>query len=223
MDKNFSPKDCHFIFPNPSEADDDGLLAYGGDLSVNRLLCAYSQGIFPWFNDDDPILWWSPNPRFVLYIDDLHIPKSLKKIIKKNRFEIRFDTSFVKVMIECANANRPDQDGTWITPDMIEAYSDLHNQGFAHSFEAWLDGELVGGGYGVSIGDIFCGESMFTKVNDASKVAFVALVDRLKQNGFKLIDSQIYTEHLERFGAKHITRDKYLNLVKQSLNNPKEF
>ena len=223
MDKNFSPKDCHFIFPNPSEADDEGLLAYGGDLSVNRLLCAYSQGIFPWFNDDDPILWWSPNPRFVLYIDDLHIPKSLKKIIKKNRFEIRFDTSFVKVMIECANANRPDQDGTWITPDMIEAYSDLHKQGFAHSFEAWLDGELVGGGYGVAIGDIFCGESMFTKVNDASKVAFVALVDRLKQNGFRLIDSQIYTEHLERFGAKHITRDEYLNLVKQSLNNPKEF
>ena len=212
-----------FSFSDPMLGDDEGLLAYGGDLSVNRLLGAYTKGIFPWFNDDDPILWWSPNPRFVLFLEDLHISKSLKKVIKKNHFEIKYDTSFVQVMIECANASRPDQDGTWITSDMIEAYSELHNQGWAHSFEAWLDGKLVGGGYGVSIGDIFCGESMFSKVSNSSKVAFVDLVNRLKNNGFKLIDSQIYTNYLESFGAKHISREDYLYLVKQSLINPKVF
>ena len=216
-------KNYNLIFPNPAEADDEGLLAYGGDLSVNRLLSAYTKGIIPWFNDDDPILWWSPNPRFVLYPDELKISKSLKRTIKKGIFEIRYNTSFVQVLIECANASRPDQDGTWITSDMIEAYSDLHRDGWAHSFEAWVDGELVGGGYGVVIGDIFCGESMFAKRSDASKVAFVDLVQRLKENGFSLIDSQIHTPYLESFGAKHISRDEYLGLVKESLNNQKNF
>lgn len=210
-------------FPNPADGDDEGLLCYGGDLSVERLLSAYSSGIFPWFNEDDPILWWSPNPRFVLFPDHLHISKSLKRTIKKNLFEIKYDTAFVQVMIECANAKRPDHDGTWIVPEMIEAYSELHQAGFAHSFEAWYDGELVGGGYGVAIGDIFCGESMFAKKNDASKVAFVHLVERLKSNGFSLIDSQIHTDYLEKFGAVHISRDEYLIKVKEALLKPKKF
>lgn len=212
-----------YTFPDPLKASDEGLLAYGGDLHPNRIMAGYRNGIFPWFNEDDPILWWSPNPRFILEIDAFKIPKSLKRTIKKNLFEIKFDTAFVQVMIECANAYRPDQEGTWIVPQMIEAYSELHNLGHAHSFEAWVDGELVGGGYGVVVGDIFCGESMFTKKSDASKVAFVHLVERLKKNGFKFVDSQIHTDHLERFGAKHISRQTYLTYVKQALQNPKAF
>ncbi len=211
------------IFPDPLKADDEGLLAYGGDLTSQRIINGYYQGIFPWFNEDDPILWWSPNPRFVLDIDDLHISKSLRRTIKKNIFEIKYNQAFVKVLIECASANRPDQDGTWITPDMIEAYSQLHHMGIAHSFEAYYDGELVGGGYGVVVGNIFCGESMFAKKNDASKVAFVNLVTRLKNHGFKLIDSQVYTPHLEHFGAKYISRKDYISLVKKGLKNPKQF
>jgi leucyl/phenylalanyl-tRNA--protein transferase len=212
-----------YSFPNPLFASDEGLLAYGGDLSPNRLLTAYRNGIFPWFNEDDPILWWSPNPRFVLELDDFHISKSLQKTINKNIFEVKFDTNFVQVMIECANAKRVDQDGTWIVPEMIEAYSELHSLGYAHSFESYCDGELVGGGYGVAIGDIFCGESMFALKSDASKVALVGLVNRLKQKGFSLIDSQIHTQHLENFGAKHISRAEYIKKVKNALENPKEF
>lgn len=213
----------NLIFPDPSQADDEGIVAYGGDLSVNRIMAGYSKGIFPWFNENDPILWWSPNPRFVLDIKELHISKNLKKTIRKNIFEVKFDMNFEKVIKECAKAKRPDQDGTWITTDMIEAYCDLYKAGFAHSFESYIDGKLVGGGYGVVIGDIFCGESMFTLKSDASKVAFVALVERLKKNGFSLIDSQVYTEYLASFGAKEIARDKYLLLVKKALNNSKEF
>jgi len=212
------------IFPDPSiYTSKEGILCFGGDLSANRVMAAYVKGIFPWYNEDDPILWWCPDPRFVLKIDDLHISKTLKKTIKKKIFEIKFDTAFVQVMIECANAPREDQDGTWIHPDMIETYSELFKQGFAHSFEAWMDGKLVGGGYGIIVGDIFCGESMFTKKNDASKVAFVHLVERLKKNGFTLIDSQIHTNHIESLGAKHITRDLYLQKVKEALCKPKDF
>ena len=213
----------NLLFPDPSQADDEGIVAYGGDLSVNRIMHGYSKGIFPWFNEDDPILWWSPNPRFVLDIDQLHISKNLKKTIRKNIFEVQFDTNFEQVIKECAKAKRPDQEGTWITNDMIEAYCDLHKAGFAHSFESYADGKLVGGGYGVVIGDIFCGESMFTHKSDASKVAFVALVTRLKKSGFSLIDSQVYTKHLASFGAKEIPRDEYLSLVKVALNNPRDF
>jgi len=210
-------------FPNPINTSPEGILAYGGLLSSTRVMNAYRTGIFPWYNEEDPILWWCPNPRFVLEVNDLHISKNLKKTIKKNIFQIKYDTSFVQVMIECANAPRPDQDGTWIHPDMIETYSQLHRDGFAHSFEAWLDGELVGGGYGVIVGDIFCGESMFSKLSGASKVAFVHLVNRLKDNGFSLIDSQIHTQYLESFGAKHISRDAYLDKVKKALEKPKDF
>ena len=210
-------------FPNPRYACDEGILAYGGDLSVNRIMQGYSKGIFPWFNEDDPILWWSPNPRFVLKLEDFKISKSLKKTIKKNIFEVKFDTNFQAVIKHCAKVKRVHEDGTWITDDMVKAYCELFYAGHAHSFESYYNGELVGGGYGVVIGDIFCGESMFTLKSDAAKVAFVALVDRLKLNGFSMIDSQIYTEHFSHFGAKNISRDEYLNYVKKALFNPKDF
>ncbi len=213
----------NLIFPDPSQACEEGIVAYGGDLSVNRIMRGYSQGIFPWFNEDDPILWWSPNPRFVLKIDDLKISKSLKKTINKNIFEIKYNTNFREVIHQCAKAKRPDQEGTWITNEMIEAYCEIHQAGFAHSFETYFEEQLVGGGYGVVIGDIFCGESMFALKSDASKVAFVALVNRLKNNGFRLIDSQIHTDYLASFGAKDIPRDEYLIMVKEALNNPKDF
>ncbi|MEA3513151.1 MAG: leucyl/phenylalanyl-tRNA--protein transferase [Campylobacterota bacterium] len=213
----------NLIFPDPSYASDEGLLAYGGDLSVNRIMAGYSKGIFPWFNEDDPILWWSPNPRFILKIDDLHISKNLKKTIRKNIFEVKFNTNFRSVMENCAKVKRADQEGSWITNDMIEAYCELHASGFAHSFESYFEGELVGGGYGVMIGDIFCGESMFSLKSDSSKIAFVSLVNRLKANGFSLIDSQIHTPYLESFGAIHISRDKYLKLVKEALSKPRDF
>jgi leucyl/phenylalanyl-tRNA--protein transferase len=210
-------------FPDPKMAPDEGIVAYGGDLSPNRIMYGYSRGIFPWFNEHDPILWWSPNPRFVLKMEDFKISKSLKKTIKKNIFEIRFDTNFRAVIENCAHIKRLHEDGTWITDDMIEAYCKLFEIGHAHSFESYFDGELVGGGYGIAIGDIFCGESMFAKKSDASKVAFVALVERLKNNGFSLIDSQIHTNHLESFGAKNISRDEYLELVTKALLKPRSF
>jgi len=210
-------------FPDPRFACDEGILAYGGDLSVNRIMQGYSKGIFPWFNKDDPILWWSPNPRFVLKFEDFKISKSLSKTIKKNIFEVKFDTNFRLIVENCAKIKRAREDGTWITDDMIEAYCELFDAGFAHSFESYFEGELVGGGYGVVIGDIFCGESMFSFKSDASKVAFVSLVQRLKEQGFAMIDSQIYTEHLATFGAKNISRDEYLVHVKKALLNPKDF
>ncbi|MEA3290243.1 MAG: leucyl/phenylalanyl-tRNA--protein transferase [Campylobacterota bacterium] len=213
----------NLIFPDPLDADDKGLLAHGGDLSTNRIMAGYTKGIFPWFKQNDPILWWSPNPRFVLFLDDIHISKSLQKTIKKDTYEIKFNHDFASVIKECAKAKRTDQEGSWITEDMIESYIQLHHQGFAHSFESYFEGKLVGGGYGVTLGDIFCGESMFTKKSDASKCAFVNLANRLKSLGFKIIDCQIHTKHLESFGAKHITREQYLKYVKDALNNPKEF
>lgn len=210
-------------FPSPRLACDEGILAYGGDLSVNRIMYGYSRGIFPWFNEDDPILWWSPNPRFVLKLEDFKISKSLSKTIKKNIYEVKFDTNFREVIENCAKVKRVHEEGTWITQDMIEAYCELFDAGFAHSFESYYNGELVGGGYGVVIGNIFCGESMFTHKSDASKVAFVSLVQRLMASGFSLIDSQVYTEHLASFGAKNISRDEYLSLVDKALVNPKNF
>ena len=203
-------------FPHASNANDEGILAFGGDLYPSRVMNAYNNGIFPWYNKEEPILWWSPDPRFILDPSDLHISKTLKKTLKKEIFEIKFDTSFLEVIKNCANTYRPNQNSTWIHPNMIHTYNKLHQQGYAHSFEAWFDGELVGGGYGIVVGDIFCGESMFSLVADASKVAFVHLITRLKNNGFTLIDSQIYSEHLENFGAKYISREIYLQKVKES-------
>lgn len=210
-------------FPDPLFASDEGIVAYGGDLSVNRVMKAYSSGIFPWFKEGDPILWWSPDPRFILKLDKFNIPKSLKKIIKKDFFEVRFNYDFEGVINNCAQIKRKEQEGTWITSQMIEAYIELHTAGFAHSFEAYHDNKLAGGGYGVILGDIFCGESMFTLKTNASKVAFAALAERLKQKGFSLIDSQVYTKHMESFGGEHISRDDYLKLVKEALLKPRSF
>lgn len=210
-------------FPDPAYAGEEGIVAYGGDLSVNRIMKGYSCGIFPWFNEGDPILWWSPDPRFILRLDKFHIPKSLKKIIEKNIFEIRFDHDFESVIKNCARVKRKEQEGTWINRDMIEAYMELHTLGHAHSFEAYFEGKLAGGGYGVVIGDIFCGESMFTLKSNASKAALALLVERLKEKGFSLIDSQIHTSHLEGLGAQNISREEYLELVKCALGKPRTF
>ncbi len=221
---NILPLDKYsYSFPNPIYASDEGLLAYGGDLSATRLITAYLNGIFPWYNKTDPILWWSPNPRFILDLDEFKVSKSLQKTIVKNIFEIKFDTNFKEVMLECSKISRTGQKGSWIHEDVIEAYCNLHQMKFAHSFEAYFQGELVGGGYGINIGNIFCGESMFAKKSDASKVALYFLVQRLKQNGFQYIDCQIPTPHLKSLGAKEISRDKFLNLVTLSKENPKDF
>ncbi len=209
-------------FPNPMFASDEGLVAYGGDLSVNRMLYAYHRGIFPWYNEDDPILWWSPNPRLILDINELKVSKSLNKTIKKEIFDIRFDTNFKQVMIECSKT-REGQDGSWIHKDLIDSFCKLHDLGYAHSFEAYYDNKLVGGGYGLEVGNIFCGESMFAKKTDASKVAFYHLVQRLKKNRFKLIDCQIPTTHLLTLGAKEISRNLFLKYTYEALENPREF
>ena len=212
-----------YSFPNPIFADDSGLLAYGGDLSSERLLSAYRHGIFPWYNEEDPILWWSPNPRMVLLLDEFKISKSLKKSIKKEIFEIKFDTHFREVITNCASSKRSYCDHTWLTSEMIDAYCVLFEQGYAHSFEAFKNGKLVGGGYGVVIGDIFCGESMFTFETDASKVALSALVERLQNNGFLAIDCQVPSGHLQSLGGRNIPREDFLATLHRSLQNPKKF
>lgn len=204
-----------FSFPPLESATQDGLLAYGGDLSAKRLLLAYRNGIFPWFNDNDPILWWSPNPRSVLFTDEFIFRKSLKKRMK--HFEIRYDTAFKQVMHECGKIPREGQNGSWITAEMIEAYSVLHDMGYAHSVEAWQDGELVGGLYGVSIGKIFFGESMFARVSDASKVAFAHLIERIKKAGFEIIDCQISSPHLKSLGAREISREEFSTILKNKV------
>ena len=202
------------IFPPAFEAEPNGLLAVGGDLHPDRLFKAYQEGIFPWYSQRQPILWFSPNPRFVLFPSELHIPKTLKKTIKKKKFEIRINTDFFEVVKQCSEFSRPDQYGTWITNDMKNAYNELHRIGRSHSFEAFEDGVLVGGLYGVSIGGIFAGESMFAEVSDASKVAFIWAVRQLQLWGVQLIDCQVYTEHLERFGAREIPRMEYMQHLK---------
>lgn len=186
----------------------DGLLAAGGDLSPNRLLEAYRQGIFPWFNPDDPILWWSPDPRLVLYPDNLKISRSLRKVLKKKDYEIRVDTCFETVMRNCA-APRKSGAGTWISEPMIEAYSSLHELGFAHSVETWMDEKLVGGLYGIAMGEVFFGESMFSQATDASKIAFVHLVLQLERWNFRMIDCQVKSAHLVSLGASEIPRSEF--------------
>ena len=205
------------IFPDPKLADAHGLLAIGGDLSAERLLLAYENGIFPWYSEDQPILWFSPDPRLVLFPAKIIVSRSLKKIINKKVFDIRFDSNFEEVIVECSKIERKDQDGTWITNDMIDAYIDLHNQGYAHSVEAYFEGSLVGGLYGVSLGGAFFGESMFHTMTDASKVALYYLVDKLKGWDFDFIDSQVVTEHMKNLGAEEISREKYLLLLQNSL------
>lgn len=197
------------VFPDPALAEPGGLLAVGGDLSTRRLLAAYSNGIFPWFSDGDPLLWWSPDPRMVLDPAQFHLPRSLAKTIRKGRFTLTADTAFERVIAACSEAPRPGQDGTWITDEMAAAYVALHKAGHAHSFEAWEQGVLVGGLYGVSIGGYFAGESMFAKRSDASKVAFAESVRWMGHCGCPLIDCQLHTEHLERFGAKEMSRRRF--------------
>lgn len=199
-------------FPPLSDAltEPNGLVAIGGDLSVARLLTAYQHGIFPWFSDGEPILWWSPNPRMVLFPDELKISSSLKKTLKNKSFEIRFDSAFRDVISACSTTPRGGKHGTWITQDIIDAYCALHDAGFAISVETWLDGKLVGGCYGVKMGNMFYGESMFHHVTDASKIAFVSLVEHLKTQGVGMIDCQMKTAHLASLGAREISRDNFI-------------
>lgn len=192
----------------------------GGDLSPERLLLGYSKAIFPWYAENLPILWHSPDPRMIMTTRDLVVGKSLKKTIRRRPYELKLDTAFMRVLEGCAAAPRPGQTGTWLIPDMVEAYRKLHDLGFAHSIEAWQDGELVGGLYGVSLGAAFFGESMFAKAPDASKVAYTAIVRQLDAWNIGLIDCQVHTEHLERFGAYEIPRLRYLELLKVALDEP---
>ncbi len=201
--------DCDFPPLNHALKEPNGLIAIGGDLSLPRLLNAYQHGIFPWFSEGEPILWWSPNPRMVLFPDELKISNSLKKTLKNKPFEVRFNTAFRQVISACSHTPRADQPGTWITQGIIDAYCALHDAGYAISAECWQNNVLVGGCYGVKIGKMFYGESMFHHVTDASKVAFVHLVQQLKSQGVGLIDCQMKTAHLARFGAKEIPRDAF--------------
>lgn len=198
----------------------NGLLAAGGDLSPERLLAAYRQGIFPWYSAGQPILWWSPDPRMVLFPDELRISRSLAKRLKKSDYEVRFDTAFRDVMLACAETRRPQQDGTWITADIIAAYCKLHEMGYAHSAEIWIDGQLAGGIYGVAIGKMFYGESMFHHVTDASKIAFVHLLRRLQKQGFGMMDCQMKTTHLASLGAREITRAEFSQRLAELVNYP---
>lgn len=204
------------FFPDPEEAeiDPNGLLAMGGALSEQRLIAAYKQGIFPWYSAGQPILWWSPDPRAVLFPDQIKISRSLKKTIKKGHFHVCFDTEFKKVIQHCA-APRADSPGTWIMPEMASAYCHLHEKGIAHCVETWLDGRLVGGLYGIAIGQVFYGESMFSLATDASKVALVQLAKQLQQWQFKLIDCQVSSAHLTRLGAIDIPRLEFIPLLKK--------
>ena len=207
--------DKRLWFPSPEEAEPDGLLAVGGDLSPERLLLGYQSGIFPWYNEGEPILWWSPDPRFVLFPGKLKVSRSMRQVLKQNVFEFRADTAFEAVMRNCAAAPRKGQDGTWISEAMIAAYSRLHKSGYAHSAESWKDGELVGGLYGIRLGNIFFGESMFSKQSNASKAAFINLVNDLVQDGVRLIDCQVPTGHLKSLGAEAIPRVQYLEMLHQ--------
>lgn len=208
------------VFPPAQLASKEGLLAIGGDLSLPRLLLAYSRGIFPWYSEGEPILWWSPDPRFVLYPRELRVARSLHKVMRKGGFEVTLDQDFKGVIAECARVRRENGEGTWIVDDMIDAYCRLHAAGFAHSVETWQEGRLAGGLYGVSLGTAFFGESMFTRVSNASKVALVALVQHLAGLNFAIIDCQVVTAHLKRFGARPIARRRYLQELKDALRAP---
>lgn len=201
--------DERLIFPNPELADEDGLLAVGGDLSVKRLLLAYQYGIFPWYNDDTPILWYAPHERFVLFPPELKISKSMRQVLRNGRFSITVDQCFEDVINACSKIERHGQDGTWITDEMKAAYIELHQKGHAHSVEVWRDGTLAGGLYGVQVGSVFCGESMFSKENNASKMALAHLCGM----GYELIDCQVHTSHLESMGARMINREEYMGFV----------
>jgi leucyl/phenylalanyl-tRNA--protein transferase len=204
----------NLVFPPVSNANEDGFLAIGGDLSPERLVLAYKSGIFPWFEEGDPILWWSPNPRMVLFFEDLVISKSMRNVLNRDTFKVTFNQDFRGVISNCQKIKRDGQHGTWITNDMIEAYCRLNELGIAKSVEVWQDDELVGGLYGVDLGNIFCGESMFSKVTNASKVAFIHWSRHLEANNYKLLDCQIYNPHLESLGCREIARDHFISILK---------
>jgi leucyl/phenylalanyl-tRNA---protein transferase len=210
----------NLTFPPPHLAIAEGLLAVGGDLSIERLVLAYSQGIFPWYAEDDPILWWSPDPRLVLYPSELHVSRSLRKVLRQPSFAVTLDRAFGKVIRACAGNRGLDHPGTWIVPEMIAAYEALHAAGLAHSVEAWQGDILAGGLYGVSLGGAFFGESMFTRISNASKVALVRLAEGLRRAGFRLIDCQVTTAHLMRFGAREIPRSRFIKELQRALKRP---
>lgn len=204
------------VFPPVEMADEDGLLAIGGDLSTGRLLLAYQQGIFPWYSEQDPICWWCPDPRFVLFPDELKISRSMKRVLRSGPFGFTTNTAFAEVIRNCRTISRKDQDGTWISAEVQNAYIRLHELGYAHSAEAWNNNELVGGVYGVRLGNIFFGESMFSRQTNASKFALARYVEQLKQEGVVLIDCQVYTLHLESLGARMIPRKDFMRLLAEN-------
>ena len=200
-------------FPPVSEADEDGILAISENITLPRLLAAYKKGIFPWYNEGEPVLWWYPNPRCVLFTHKLIISNSMKKLMRKNIFEFKMDTAFAEVINNCKNIFRENQNGTWITDEIVESYIVFHKLGYAHSAECYLDGKLVGGLYGVKMGNVFFGESMFSLISNASKFAFIKLVEKLSTEGVKLIDCQIRSEHLISLGAEEVSSDKFGELI----------
>lgn len=201
------------FFPNVEEASGEGILAVGGDLSPERLMLAYRNGIFPWFDEDEPILWWSPKRRMVVFPKEFKMSKSMRNIINRNIFQITFNENFREVIENCSSIKRDGQHGSWISSDMIDAYCKLHELGYAKSIEVWQEGQLVGGLYGIDLGHVFCGESMFSKVSNASKVAFAALVAYLKSENYKLLDCQVHNDHLESLGAKEIPRSLFMQIL----------
>jgi leucyl/phenylalanyl-tRNA--protein transferase len=205
--------DSGLYFPPVEQASREGILAIGGDLSSERLIIAYKSGIFPWFNAAEPIIWWAPNPRMVLFLDELKVSKSMKKLIDKKVFKITFNQDFRAVIENCKKIERNGQSDTWISNEMIDAYCNLNQIGKAKSIEVWQNEELVGGLYGVDLGNVFCGESMFSKVSNASKIAFVYLVDYLKNNNYKLLDCQVYNDHLASLGCREISRNDFMEIL----------
>jgi leucyl/phenylalanyl-tRNA--protein transferase len=204
------------FFPPVVSANTEGILAVGGDLSTERLLLAYKSGIFPWFNPGEPILWWAPSSRMVLFFDDLIISKSMRNILNRNVFKVTFNQDFKLVISNCRSIKREGQNGTWISDEMIEAYCNLHKLGIAKSVEVWQNEELVGGLYGIDLGNVFCGESMFSKVSNASKVAFISLANQLKNDNYKLLDCQVYNEHLESLGCNEIDREDFMKILNEN-------
>ncbi|MEO1654165.1 MAG: leucyl/phenylalanyl-tRNA--protein transferase [Bacteroidota bacterium] len=215
---NFHFLNEELVFPSVEEANEYGILAVGGDLSIERLILAYQSGIFPWFSEGEPIVWWAPHPRFVLYPSALKVSKSMRQVLRQDKFRVSYDTAFIEVLKSCQQIKRKGQQGTWITDEMIEAYSQLHDLGYAHSVEVWQENELVGGLYGVSLGKCFYGESMFAKVSNASKVGFITLVQKLEKLDFQIIDCQVHTHHLESLGAVLIPRYQFMQQLEMALS-----
>lgn len=209
-----------YQFPPAETSTVEGIIGVGGNLSPGMLLSAYRQGVFPWFDAGDPVIWWCPDPRFMLFLDELHVSRSMRRTLSSGRFRFTLDTEFAGVMHSCATTPRPGQNGTWITQDMEAAYRQLHELGFAHSCETWMDGRLVGGIYGVAIGRIFFGESMFSHESDASKAALITLARFLCRHGFGVMDAQLRTPHVERLGGREIPRGEFLRILRGAIELP---